>query len=423
MPHTLIFLEPGHFHAALLLRERHPDVRDEIFVYAPEGPELADFLALVESFNRRPDRPTSWRPAVHASSDPLDRLLAERPGDAVVLAGRNDRKISVMRRLHDAGLPVLADKPWLAGPDGLDDVRHVLSGPPLAMEIMTGRHEITATLLERLVRETDVFGRFRDGEQGEAAISLASVHHLAKVVNGAPLRRPPWYFDVRVQGDGLADIPTHLVDRAQRLVAAAGAGDPAAIELVSARRWPTQVPRELFGRITGASEFPPELGKVVDGDSLAYLANGELRARIGGVAVELTTHWDLVEPSGGGDAHAIVLRGTRAHVRIEQSAATGFQRRLVVEPKADPPAVAAALDRAVASWQPDLPGLAVAPAAGGLELRIPETVRAGHESHFALVLREFLAHVKRGHWPAELTRHTLAKYTLLTQAGARARAA
>ena len=28
------FLDPGHFHAALTLRERHPRVHDEIFVYA-----------------------------------------------------------------------------------------------------------------------------------------------------------------------------------------------------------------------------------------------------------------------------------------------------------------------------------------------------------------------------------------------------
>src|SRR5262249_29448862 len=45
--HALAFLDPGHFHAALTLRERHARVRDEIFVYAPAGPELDDFLALI----------------------------------------------------------------------------------------------------------------------------------------------------------------------------------------------------------------------------------------------------------------------------------------------------------------------------------------------------------------------------------------
>jgi hypothetical protein len=57
--HTLAFLEPGHFHAALTLRGGNPRVHDEIFVYAEAGRELDDFLALIEAFNRRPEEPTS----------------------------------------------------------------------------------------------------------------------------------------------------------------------------------------------------------------------------------------------------------------------------------------------------------------------------------------------------------------------------
>ena len=97
--HTLAFLDPGHFHAALTLRERHPRVSDEIFVYAPAGPELDDFLALIDAFNRRPDYPTAWRPAVRAGGGSLERLLADRPGDVVILAGRNDRKMALRKRL------------------------------------------------------------------------------------------------------------------------------------------------------------------------------------------------------------------------------------------------------------------------------------------------------------------------------------
>jgi len=52
---TLAFLDPGPFHAALTLGERHPRVRDKIVIYAPQGQELDDFLTLVEAFNR--DRP------------------------------------------------------------------------------------------------------------------------------------------------------------------------------------------------------------------------------------------------------------------------------------------------------------------------------------------------------------------------------
>jgi hypothetical protein len=87
--HSLLFLNPGHFHAALTLRVPQSRAADEVFVYAREGAELRDFLALVERFNRRSPNPTRWRPLVTTDDDPLGRLVDERRGDVVVLAGRN----------------------------------------------------------------------------------------------------------------------------------------------------------------------------------------------------------------------------------------------------------------------------------------------------------------------------------------------
>ena len=62
-----------------------------------------------------------------------------------------------------------------------------------------------------------MFGDFESAGADAPTIQIEGIHHLEKTVNGAPLRRPPWFFDVRVQGDGIADIPTHMVDQAQRL--------------------------------------------------------------------------------------------------------------------------------------------------------------------------------------------------------------
>jgi hypothetical protein len=416
---TLCFLEPGHFHAALTLREPSARVRDAIVVYATEGPELTRFLALVEAFNTRAERPTRWRPDVRRGPDPLARLVAERgggaAGDAVVLAGRTDVKIGWIRRLHDAGFAILADKPWLAGPTGLDDMRHALGGAPLAMEMMTGAHEITTRLEHKLVATPDVLGDVLAGD--EPGLVLESVHHLDKQVNGAPLRRPAWFFDVRVQGDGLSDIPTHQVAHAQRVLPGPG------LTLVGAQRSATRVPRAVFTRITGEAAFPPELGALVAGDELAYLGNAELAFRRGRVLVRVATRWDLTEPAGGGDAHRAIVRGTRAAVRIEQSAATGWRRRVLVEPRADAAAVEATLRRAVATWQDELPGLAVAPHEGALEVVVPPALRGGHESHFPLVLDEFLRHLDAGAFPAALAAETRAKYELLAEAGAACRAA
>jgi predicted dehydrogenase len=121
--HALLFLDPGHFHAALTLRVPHSGVSDEIVVYAsPGSAELPDFLALVERFNARRDAPTRWKPAVVVDAEPLARVVEERRGDVVVLAGRNGGKARTMRRLHDAGFHVLADKPWLVEPEDLRDI-------------------------------------------------------------------------------------------------------------------------------------------------------------------------------------------------------------------------------------------------------------------------------------------------------------
>src|SRR5262249_8515594 len=158
--------------------------REDIFVYAPPGQELDDFLALIEAFNRRADRPTAWRPIVRAGTDSFARLAAGRPGDIAILAGRNDREVGLMRPGHEAGLHALAAKRWLAGSDGFDDLRHVLAGRPLAVEIMTGRHEIPSILARKLVAEAEVFGAFAPSEAGPPAIEMASTHHLEKMVNG-----------------------------------------------------------------------------------------------------------------------------------------------------------------------------------------------------------------------------------------------
>ena len=403
----LLFLDPGHFHAALTLRVRNPRVDDELFVYASDGPELRDFLALIDRFNRRSEEPTCWRPVVTTCADPRARLVDERRGDVVVLAGRNGGKARTIRALHDAGFHVLADKPWLVQPDDLDDIATSLSGWPLAMEIMTGRHDVAAQLVAALVDRPDVFGKFRDDGP---AIEFESVHGLEKLVDGAPLRRPWWFFDVRVQGSGAVDIPTHIVDQAQWLV-------PGIPELMLARTWPTLVPLAAFRRITGQDGFPRELAPFVAGDTLSYACNAELVFRIEGVQVRATTRWD-VAAKGGSDSSRMVAHGSLADVVREQRGTA--PRRVFVEPQNDRHGVAKALIEAVRSWKDEFPGVGMETGDGRREeITIPAGVYGGHETHFAEVLEAFLDLVEHREWPAALARDTLAKYALLADAAAR----
>ena len=149
--HTLVVVNPGHFHAALTLRRRHPLLADEVYVYAEDGPELKDFLRLVDSFNRRVEEPTSWRLHIYRGPDYLDALLNERPGNVVIIAGKNNTKLNAMQRLHAAGMHVLGDKTWLIDGNQLDLVREITASPPLAMDIMTDFAGLTGLLPDNKV--------------------------------------------------------------------------------------------------------------------------------------------------------------------------------------------------------------------------------------------------------------------------------
>ncbi len=415
--HTLAFLEPGHFHATLTLREAHPAASPDVFVYATPGPELDDFLALVDRFNRRAERPTSWRPRVQTSADPLAGLLAERPGDLVVLAGRNGGKARVIRQLHAAGLHVLADKPWLVRPDDLADIRDSLVGPPIVREMMTGRRDATNKLVKMLVDDADLFGGFAPSSAAEPAIEQESVHHFEKRVDGAPLRRPWWFFDPRVQGSGAVDIPTHLVDQAQWLLDGAGAAPGGPPRLLAARGWSTRVPVDVFTRIMGARGVPPELRGAVRDDTLPVFCNAELTYQLGRATVRAATRWEVSSPPGGGDTSRVALRGRSAEIRVEQSADTQFRRRVLVEARGDAARTARALTNALTAAGAELPGVharALHPALH--EVAIPPGLDPGHEAHFAQLLDELLGWIDARHWPAALAERTLAKYALLGEA-------
>src|SRR5690606_25508638 len=85
----LVTLDPGHFHAALVQKSMYPGVSPVVHVYAPEGDELRQHLARIEAYNARPDDPTHWEVQVHTGPDFLDRMIADRAGDIVVIAGNN----------------------------------------------------------------------------------------------------------------------------------------------------------------------------------------------------------------------------------------------------------------------------------------------------------------------------------------------
>jgi len=82
--HTLLILNPGHFHAGLTLRSGDSRLADDVYVYAEQGADVDNFIRMVETFNNRTSAPTRWKLHVYRGADYLERLRTERRGDIVV---------------------------------------------------------------------------------------------------------------------------------------------------------------------------------------------------------------------------------------------------------------------------------------------------------------------------------------------------
>jgi predicted dehydrogenase len=397
----LIVLDPGHFHAALLQKEMYPRLSKRVSVYAPLGTDVLDYLNRISLFNNRPENPTSWEIDLHTGPDFFERMLRERPGDVVILSGRNRPKIGRIRASIEAGLHVLADKPWIIASSDMPQLERVLDEAEkkglVACDIMTERFEITSILQRRLVNNAGIFGKLLLGSTAEPAITAKSVHHLRKLVAGVPLRRPAWFFDVEEYGEGLADVGTHAADLVQWIAFPDRALDYRAdVRVLSGMHWPTVFSQADFEQITGERDFPPSLASRVKDGKLAYYCNNSVHYTVRGVHVKLDILWNWEAPEGTGDTYDAVFRGSRSRVEVRQGKLQQYTPELYVVPNAASfaPAVFAALQREVQSLQSLYPGLTVEQQAGEARLVIPGRYRIGHEAHFAQVTNKFFEHLE-----------------------------
>lgn len=420
----LVVLAPGHFHAALIQKQMLPGVDPHVHVYAPLDGDLLAYLERIAAFNRRPVEPTVWTLSVDAGTDWRERFLNDSPGNVVVISGRNRRKIDLIEMAVKAGKHVLADKPWIIEPDDLPRLRHVLDlawhRNSLVYDVMTERFEITSILQKDLVNDSEIFGQLELGSPAEPAVAIESVHHIKKRVAGVPLRRPGWFFDIREQGEALADVGTHLVDLVQWTIGGNDVLRPERdIEILHAQRWPTLVRRDDFHDITGLDDFPANLRPMLDGDKFPYFGNTRVVYRLRRTHVRLDVLWRWESP--GGDTHNALYRGTTSDIAVRQT--SDGQPELFVLPRRDSAvAVRSRVEAKVAKWQPRYPGVRVVDEANGLRIDIPAVHRHGHEAHFASVAADFLRFVRS---PDELPEWELpnlvAKYATTTKGVARSR--
>jgi predicted dehydrogenase len=419
----LMTLDPGHFHAGLVQKEMYPGVARRVDVYAPLGPDLAEHLNRIASFNRRAENPTAWDLEIHTSSDFLERMLRERPGNVVVLSGRNREKIDRIVASVGAGLHVLADKPWILKSTDLQKLETALAEADaknrVAYDIMTERFEITNALQRAFVTDRATFGDLVPGTPAEPAVYMESVHYLKKIVAGAPNIRPPWFFDTTEQGEGLNDVGTHLVDLVQWSLFP---GQPldyrSDIDILSAQRWPTTISEADFRSVTNAPGFPANLAPSVKDGKLEYYCNTLVTYTIRGNHVKLNVIWDWEPPEGGGDTHFAVYHGTRAKVEVRQTRADRFRPELYIVPgsAADKADVLAAVRSRIQALQNEYPGVGTEDRGAELRITIPDSYYVGHEAHFAEVTRNFLKYLRnRRELPAWERPNMIAKYFVTTK--------
>ena len=419
----LMTLDPGHFHAALFQKEMWSGVAPQVDVYAPLGPDLLAHLQRVMQFNTRLEQPARWQLEVHAGSNSLERLLAERPGNVVVLSGNNRGKIDRLAAVVARGLHVLADKPWIIEPDELPRLEAALKAAEengvAAYDAMTQRYEVSCVLARELARDPEIFGVCLPGSPEEPAVRMESVHYFLKEVAGAPVLRPAWFFDARQQGEALADVGVHLVDLVQWTLFPDQALDYRRdVAVIQGSHWPTLLSLPQFQRVTGEEAFPASARGSVREGSLECCANNRVVYSLRNVVVRLDVRWEFEPPPGGKDTEFAEFRGARSRIEVRQGREEQFVPEVFVVP-GDPKSkarVQAALDRRVRLLQPVIPGLSAQDQGGRFRMVIPGGQRSGHEAHFAMLTRQFLEYVRNPKAaPAWERPNMAAKYYVTTQ--------
>lgn len=420
----LITLDPGHFHAGLVQKFMYPQVSPVVHVYAPAGPDLQEHLQRIESFNTRPESPTHWQEKVYTGTDFVERMLSDRAGNVVVLAGNNARKTEYIERSVRAGFNVLADKPMAITPEGFTLLRKAFEDAAkkkvLLYDIMTERFEIVSILERELARMPDVFGTLQTGSAERPAVIMESVHHYYKEVAGKPLTRPAWFFDARQQGEAVEDVGTHLVDLVQwECFPEQTLNWRKDIKVHKAGRWATQLTPAQFRRLTGFEQYPDYLKQDVASDgNLNVFQNGDVAYTIRGVHAKVTALWRFEAPPGAKDTHHSMLRGTRATLHIEQGPEQDYQATLYVDNQSGAPVaefertLRAAVGKLCATW----PGLEVKTAGQSWQIVVPEKYAVGHEQHFSQVTENYLRFLAEGKMPAWEVPNMLTKYYVTTEA-------
>ena len=424
---NLIVLAPGHFHANLLQKSTIAQLNDTVSVYtvSSEDAGLRQYLSAIESFNGRAEDPTAWYTTVYAGSDFMDKMVTDKEGNVVVLAGNNREKTEYLLKAVEAGFNVLSDKPMAINRKDFILLEEAYADAEaknlLLYDMMTERYDLLNIIEKELVNDPGFFGELQPGAPDEPAVYMESVHHFFKEVAGAPLIRPAWYYDVEQQGEGIADVTTHLIDLLfWKCFPDQSIDYTRDIENITSTHWPTDISQQQFKQSTVESVFPEYLQKYLESSILKVYANGTINFDVKNHNVGLKVIWNYQAPAGGGDTFISTLKGTKAILRTVQDKEQNFVKQLYTQiaEGVDEKEYANNLQKSIRKLQTTYPFVSFSPTAnkGEYLIHIPIENREGHESHFKYVAESFFSYLVNRDMPEWEKTNTLAKYYITTKA-------
>jgi predicted dehydrogenase len=392
----LITLDPGHFHAALIQKSMYQEIDAEVFIYAPEGQDLDLHLQKIHAYNTRKEKPTKWISKINSGPDYLNKMITEKNGNVVVISGNNKKKTDYILAAIENGFNIYADKPMVISPENYPTLKRAFQIAKeknlIIYDIMTERSEITTRLQKEFAQNPEVFGKLITGSEEEPAITKESIHHFFKYVSGQPLIRPGWFFDTRQQGEGIADVTSHLVDLTFWECFPEEGIKPEDIQLKNAKRWPTIISKKSFEKITQKNKYPTYLQDKVHEDSLSIYANGSIDYRLKGHYAKVSVKWEFQAAEGAGDLHYSIMRGTKANLVIEQGPEQQFIPTLYLIPgKGFNEEI---FLKSIDELQTNYPKISAVKDNNRFKIKIPEKLRVGHEAHFAEVTKRFIEYYK-----------------------------
>ena len=419
----LVLLDPGHFHADLLLKSSNRTINDSIYVYAPQERELFQHIQRIESYNHRAENHTSWKESIYSEDDFFQKMLSEKKGNVVVLAGNNQKKTDYINQSIHTGFNVLSDKPMAINKEQFKLLKQSFDTAKkkkvLLYDIMTERYDILNIIEQELIQNKGLFGEVQNGTAKEPAISVESVHHFYKNVSGNALVRPAWYYDVEQQGEGIVDVTTHLIDIVNWLcfpnVALNYKKD---VTMLSAKHWTTDLTLQQFCQSTLLNQYPDYLTKDVSNSILKVYANGEIHYKIKNVNIALKVIWNYEAPIGSGDTYSCIIKGSRAICKIIQNKEQSFVPQLYIQKieTVDQKMFDEALNQTIKKLQQTYPFISLKKDGNHIKIDIPIEKREGHEAHFSRVANKFFNYLVNRDMPAWEIPNMLTKYYITTSA-------